>query len=287
MENTITNYYSAEKETLEKVAFEDLLISKSLSGFGVVSNVEVLKYMNNILQDSGLEASIDKLYAKNNLFNGIRGIEIDNDSIDKFPPMLSQTGGTLYDPRSLRFNRLAGSFKINSLANKESYGFIGFATSNKGYELAIGSEIAVCSNMCVMQADHRASTFGNAKIGDVTKLMNQLRNWISTYPEIRESNIETIARMKEIVATPKLISQTFGELYEMTHKKGGGIIGANTLSKTQSYYVKEFIEKDNSMTNIWDLYNLFTYHMKFDTLDFLNIFESNQKISEYLLTIEN
>ena len=287
MEQTTTKYYSADKEVLENVIFEDLLVSKSISGFGVVSHVDVLKHMNDTLIKSGLDVTLDKLYAKNNLNNGQRGIEIDNDSLEQYPSMQDQNGTTIYDPHSLRFNRLAGSFKVNLLADDESYGMIGFTATHRGYELAIGSEVSVCSNMCIMSADNRASTFGNAKVGDVKKLMDQLQAWIENYQQIREADIQKIAHMKEIVITKPIVQQTFGELYEKIHTKGSMILGAHTLSKTQNYYVKEFLAKDLELTNAWDLYNLFTYNMKFDTLDFSNIFESNQKMMKYLLTLQN
>jgi len=287
IEQTIKKHYSADKEVLENVAFEDLLISKSISGFGVVSHVDVLKHMYETLKKSGLDVTLDKLYAKNNLANGQRGIEIDNDMLERYPSKIDQRGTEIYDPRSLRFNRLAGSFKINSLTDDESYGFIGFTATHRGYELAIGSEVAVCSNMCIMNAENRASTFGNAKVGDIQKLMKKLEAWIENYKQIREADIQKIAEMKEMLIDIPKVQRAFGSLYEKIHTKGEMILGAHTLSKTQHYYVKEYLAKDRELTNVWDLYNLFTYNMKFDTLDFSNIFESNQKMMEYLLTLKN
>lgn len=282
-------YYSAKSEVVESLTFDDLLISKSISGFGVISNIDIIRHMNETLQKSGLDFTLDKMFAKNNLVNKTRGIEIDNDSLKQYPTIIDQKGETLYNPRSLRFNRVAGSFKIDSLASDESYGFIGFAATHRGYELAIGTEVRVCSNMCVLGAGHRVSTFGNAKIGDVNAMMKQLSDWTTTYPEIHEQNEEQIHLMKSLDVDPDYVRKTFGKLYELNHTKNEDmIIGANTLSKTQNYYVRNYYEKENSqIQNLWDLYNAFTYNLKFENTDFINIFEQNQKIAEFLLTHRN
>ncbi len=282
-------YYSAKAEVVESLTFDDLLLSKSISGFGVISNIDIIRHMNDVLLKSGLSFSLDKMFAKNNLINKTRGIEIDNDSLEQYPTITDQKGDILYDPRSLRFNRVAGSFKIDSLATDKSYGFIGVAATHRGYELAIGTEISVCSNMCVMGADHRISTFGNAKIGDVNSIMKRLTEWTQNYDEIHEQNEEVIQEMQSHRINQDYVRKTFGKLYELNHTKNEDmIIGANTLSKTQGHYVRNFYEKENAqIENLWDLYNAFTYNLKFDNTDFVNIFEQNQKIAEFLLNNKN
>lgn len=282
-------YYSAKAEVVESLTFNDLLLSKSISGFGVVSNIDIIRHMNDVLQQSGLQFSLDKMFAKNNLINKTRGIEIDNDSLEQYPTITEQNGNVLYDPRSLRFNRVAGSFKIDSLATDKSYGMIGFAATHRGYELAIGTEVRVCSNMCIMRSDHRISTFGNAKVGDVNAMMKKLSEWTNNYDEIHQQNEEQIALMQSLDIDENYVRKTFGKLYELNHTKNEDmIIGANTLSKTQGYYVRNYYEKENArIQNLWDLYNAFTYNLKFENTDFINIFEQNQNVCEFLLNNRN
>ncbi|MBN2617240.1 MAG: hypothetical protein JXR64_02885 [Spirochaetales bacterium] len=278
-------YYSAKSDVVESLTFNDLLISKSLSGFGIVSNIDIIRHMNDTLLDSGLEFNLDKIYAKNNLVNKTRGIEIDHDSLTQYPSITDQNGNILYNPHSLRFNRVAGSFKIDSLANGETYGFIGFAATHRGYELAIGTEVSICSNMCILNANNRISTFGDAKIGDVNAIMKRLKEWTNSYGEIDEQNKEKIALMQSLDIDENYVRKIFGKLYELNHTKNEEmIIGANMLSKTQKYYVNNFYEKEEvQIQNIWDLYNAFTYNLKFENTDFVNIFEQNQKIGDFLL----
>jgi len=283
-EQVIDKYYDVSKDVIESLTFNDLSRSKSISGLGIVSNIEIVRHMNEMLNKSPLDFVLDKMYAKNNRINGQDGIEIDHDSLEQFPTSVNDKEQTVYDPRSLKFNRVIGSFKIASKETEEMYGFIGFAATHKGYELAIGTEVSVCANMCILGPDHRIATFGSNKVKDVNAMMQQLQDWIDNYEEIQAENFAKIEELKNTLITERDVRVIFGDLYERTHRKPEHfILGAVQLSKSQDEYVHTHLESENNqIENMWQLYNAFTMGLKFDKVDFLNVFTQNQKIYEYL-----
>ena len=295
------NHYNITPGVSGAISLEDLKQSRSATaGFMQVSQTQFIDAITDVIEESGEKWNVGDIFFKNNTGRnpGVEILDITKESKEyqeKYAPVESGEM-MLQHPGILLFKRLTGVIELPSYSDSEQTGNIAFSISQNGFELAVGNEVSICSNMCIMNADHRIASFGQNKMSP-NEMILQLKKWVDNYKAIYEENIARIEKMKAFFVPASFANEIFGDLHRISllsskpplkaFSETNAPIGTITISKGQSKYLEETLVKQRGSTNMWDIYNDITYNMKPDEIDTLGMIQQNASLARYLLSVIN
>lgn len=185
------------------------------------------------------------------------------------------------------FDQLITKIDIPHIGNSDVQGAIALSYTKRGISVAFGLNVSICDNLCVLggqQMRTYKSAQGNALSWDAMKI--QLRDWISNLDQRLGMEVEIMTRMQaREINNEVAVDQVIGKLYQNAVKwryQNGpqapfDISGMSTF--VQNMHRKE---KDESMENVWDLYNWGTEVMKPELERLETLVESNRLYADFL-----
>ena len=161
---------------------------------------------------------------------------------------------------------------------------VAISYNDKGIELAMGTNIFVCSNMNIF-GGNKHSTYGADKINfdSMQQIMQAMfKNWMDTF----ERDCVVIEKMQETQLSEHKAKQMLGELlYEsvkcsLTKKEmselDNPIIKRSILNNSQCSRLSGFI-------NYWDFCQAGTENLKPTSSDFVSLYPAVQSFNSYVL----
>ena len=296
------NYYNISPNVSGVVTLEDLRISRSArAGLGKVAPVEFIDAVTEVIEAEGLEYDVHEMFYKNNSGRnpGIEILDINDETEERqieYAP-IERDKITLHHPSLLLFKRLIGVFKIKGFDDEEQFGNIAFSINQNGFEIASGLTVKVCSNMSILDAEQRVTTFGKDKVS-IDGMIDKLKDWTSNFNSYYDKNVEAMNKLRNTKLDMKQVNEVFGDLYRMNTLNNNtklkahlgtefAAIGHSIISKGQSTYLNEMFLNQRKETSAWDLVNDITLGMKADSVDTVTMFKDNSDLFQYMLNAIN
>jgi len=296
------NYYNISPNVSGAVTLEDLRLSRNATaGLGKVSPVQFIDEMSKIIDQSGLEYNIHEMFYKNNGGRnpGVEMLDITKETEERQLEYASVEKNkiTLHHPSLLLFKRLIGVFKMKGFQDDEQFGNIAFSINQNGFEIASGLTVKVCSNMSILSADQRITTFGKDKTS-IDGMIDKLKDWTSNYKSNYTENVNAMNQLRNTNLDTQQVNEIFGDLYRMNTLNNNtklkphlgahfAAIGQSTISKGQSTYLNETLLKQRENTTAWDLVNDITLGMKAENVDTVTMFKDNSELFQFMLNAIN
>ncbi len=187
------------------------------------------------------------------------------------------------------FRSMIGVLHLNSLKTDEMNMSIAYNITDKGVTLAMGTNIAICSNMTIMGASNVITTNGRKGL-PFDKFMELFHGWLPRIDETWNKYIDVIEEMKTIqLAGNGQIQELIGDLQiaatRRAYEKGyyDAPINLAELSKLTQGLIKkpEFLQEE-PMT-LWEIFNDFTEVSTHSEYNIDTKIEDHLKISDFLL----
>ena len=152
--------------------------------------------------------------------------------------------------------RATTKLNINHPSDTEHNMTVGVSYSEKGIQVAFGTNVRVCSNLSVF-GENVFSTWGDkAARVPFDKGMELLEKWVGNYAELRDRNGNIIKRLKEIEVAPERVEQLFGKLIRNAVMWNAGQKQYDTpFNVTQVHRMIEQGYANPTATTAWDITN--------------------------------
>ena len=176
---------------------------------------------------------------------------------------------------------------IPHIGNNDVNGTIALSYTKRGISVALGMNVSICDNLCIMGGQQMRTYKFYEKEGHSWETMKiHLRDWISNLDQRLGMEVEIMNRMMAREINDEVaIDQTIGKLYQnaIQWRYGNGPQAPFDISGMSSFVQnmqkKHGIEK---LENVWDLYNWGTEVMKPELERLENLTESNRLYADFL-----
>lgn len=173
--------------------------------------------------------------------------------------------------------------QFNMPGTKDLNPSIGMSFNKKGIQVVWGTNVMVCSNMCVF-GDNVISTYG-AQRTPFGKQMQLLEYWISKMDAMFADDVKIIDDMKTVPVSSERLSQSIGSLYQKAIEKAyspkAGLVAPINTS-TLSIIVQDMLKAESQIDTVWDFYNVGTAVIKPGNFNLEDIIPTNKAWGDFL-----
>jgi hypothetical protein len=294
MENSIVKpeekILDFDNNKVEILTFEELGHT-SLERFGgnELNGIRHYDFITKILEivtKLGFIHKTEKVYAANNkakLFQGVSVI-----------PELEETHGK-NSIRAHILRRILTRIVISDHEDNISNTAIAISYHQNGIEVAMGPNIKVCSNQCIMGSGRHLRTYGNERIPGHENMLEIIGEWLYTFREKRIEDQKLLEKMMNYDVDYPTMSKMVGELSLMRVGKDDLKMSVDyPLSQGQinrisrSYLEDVKTKKDNKESDIislYDVYNYGTAELKPDQMEIPNVLLQNAAFGDYIIDL--
>lgn len=181
-------------------------------------------------------------------------------------------------------NKVFARFKITNFMDALHADEIRFNFNDKGFELAYGKLVLVCTNGATMFRGDTLSNYGKDKLS-FDKIKDVFGAWMVGIEEKSTKYIDVINNMQKLSIDSRELIYTIGELQEKAVRQAylKGPDAPFNIGQVSSF-TKALLEEESKLpATVWDLYNVGTSIMQPVKMDTENIISSNVEWSEYLI----
>lgn len=186
-----------------------------------------------------------------------------------------------------------GTLYMKEKGDKEFSMAVAIACSERGITIAFGENVWACTNQCIF-GDRILSTYGSNSV-PYDKMLEVFREYMTRFDDIKQSEIETISKMKEVEINHNTMLEIVGELYYMSRsnnlagKAGQNMLNVSEVGKLMDSLIlvdgeeNHMMEKDLN-TNLWDFYNKGTTVLNpLHNTDPVHVLKPNSQLTSFLL----
>lgn len=254
-------------ETLQATYKENDVFGKPLRDiyhFSAISRILDLCHQN------GLKYEIQDIFAADNRSRQYPGVSI-------LPQVQATHGANAPEAHILR--RVYSTIRIHDGETDELTTNIAIAYHQDGLQVAFGTTVKICRNLCILGADKIVQNYGRGKISN-DEIFKSVDNWLQNFGNYQERDIRIIQAMKQIECTKTDVMQIIGMLTAIRVSYDSGIgdirerLGNYPLNQAQiSIFTENYLrfEQENPAVSLWDVYNLATHIYKPRTAEIPNI----------------
>lgn len=264
-----------ETDKIQTLDFETLQATyKENDAFGKpLKDIYHYQVINEILDRchrNGLKYEIQDIFASDNRSKQHPGVSI-------LPQVQASHGANAPEAHILR--RVYSTIRIHDGETDELTTNIAIAYHQEGIQIAFGTTVKICRNLCILGVEKMVANFGNGKISN-DKIFESVDNWLRDFGNYQERDIRIIQRMKEIECTKPDVLRLIGTLTAIRVAYDNGIgevrqrLNNYPLNQAQiSIFTDNYLrfEQENERVNLWDVYNLATHIYKPHTTEIPNI----------------
>lgn len=164
--------------------------------------------------------------------------------------------------------------------------------NERGIQLAFGNNVSICQNLNIW-GENIISTYGSGKRkSDFDTALDIYEKWLQDYEEHKETAIEAVTSLKNIVIEEPARLRIFGKLYEQAVMRNNREASAEApLNQTEctkmiraglEYRMGKTTMFDKTIT-AWDLTNWCTNVIKPETSDMVHLLTRNADINNFIL----
>lgn len=254
-------------ETLQATYRENDAFGKPLKD---VYHFQVINEILDRCNRNGLKYEIQDIFAADNRSKQYPGVST-------LPQVASQFGANAPEAHILR--RVYTTIRIHDGETDELTTNIAIAYHQEGLQVAFGTTVKICRNLCILGVEKMVANFGNGKISN-DKIFESVDNWLQNFGNYQERDIRIIQRMKEIECTKADVLRLIGTLTAIRVAYDNGIgevrqrLNNYPLNQAQiSIFTESYLrfEEENPRVNLWDVYNLGTHIYKPHSTEIPNI----------------
>jgi len=258
--------------------------------FNGIFHTDLIDRISSIIEKNGKNFDIQTIFAADNKNKNASGVTIN--------PLIEKEYGPLA-LQAYALRRVFTTIRINDMEDDETNTGMAIAFHQDGIQIAIGPNVKICHNQCILSAERTISNYGgDGKIKSIDKMMDIVDDWMHNFGEQRVHDQKVISQMKTIPCSYVDVLRLIGQLnvtrvVKDTKIKALKAHEANLgktypLNQTQisiftENYLEEVIKRGNSDMTLWDVYNISTDLYKAGRTDFPNIISQNIAWSEFLI----
>lgn len=233
-----------------------------------------------------LNYEIDEIFAAQNKNKKYPGVVI-------LPGIEQKYGPKAIEAHILR--RVFTTIQIRNWEDDELTTSIALAFHQDGIQAAIGPNVKICHNQCILSAKHYVTNYGKDKVS-TDCLFDTIEGWLSSYETEMNEERERIRKMKKKIVSPQEIYQLIGALtamrvaHDSTNRQIASLVDTYPLNQSQiTVFTEEVLNRlqIKPQLSVWDLYNIATELYKPGKSDIPVIMPQNlafvETISKYLL----
>lgn len=196
--------------------------------------------------------------------------------------------------------RVLGRVNIKDDEDDETNMAVAINYHQGGYQVAMGTNVKVCSNMSILSADNMMSSYGNNKMPDLQKVMEVLNEWMGDFQTKRANEKRIIQLMKDTRCSYNDVRRIIGHMTMLRVSKDNtdlrkdmanveSILNQGQISKFTEDYLLEYrlrggnaAEQREEYMSLWDVYNVGTNLTKAGVVDIPNVLNQNRNMGDFL-----
>lgn len=254
-------------ETLQATYKENDVFGKPLKD---IYHYQVINEILERCKRNGLKFEIQEIFAANNNSKQYPGVST-------LPQVQATHGQNAPEAHILR--RVYTTIRIHDGETDELTTNIAIAYHQEGLQVAFGTTVKICKNLCILGAEKMVKNYGNNKISN-DAIFQTVDNWLRDFGNYQERDIRIIQRMKEIECTKADVLRLIGTLTAIRVAYDNGIgevrqrLNNYPLNQAQiSIFTESYLrfEEENPRVSLWDVYNLGTHIYKPHTTEIPNL----------------
>jgi len=263
---TTTNRQLFVKERVEVLTLEELKRTVNARDIGTqsrtrpVAHFQFIEDIMKILTDAGQMPQLDHIYCAKS-------------SGTKIIPRIEESMQMEKVLEAWILDKVTGKIMIPALSDEMVQCCIAFSYHDKGLDLAFGTDVRDCTNMCIY-GSNILHTYGSKKDVNYERMMQVLKEWSTRLPEMHRNDMEIIGKMMKVNVTGWEMVRFLGKLMVLAVESNMGMKVVAPLNVTQVGEVTRGVitkkgEKfyEGPDCTLWEFYNFMTFVMKGDKAD--------------------
>lgn len=288
---TTTNRQLFVKERVEVLTLEELKRTVNARDIGTqsrtrpVAHFQFIEDIMKILTDAGQMPQLDHIYCAKS-------------SGTKIIPRIEESMQMEKVLEAWILDKVTGKIMIPALSDEMVQCCIAFSYHDKGLDLAFGTDVRDCTNMCIY-GSNILHTYGSKKDVNYERMMQVLKEWSTRLPEMHRNDMEIIGKMMKVNVTGWEMVRFLGKLMVLAVESNMGMKVVAPLNVTQVGEVTRGVitkkgEKfyEGPDCTLWEFYNFVTFTMKPSSSDISSLLVNiasfgNMIIEEYKIKLDN
>ena len=279
-------------EVLSLNELRQTYLEHNVQGQPMYNNIyhyDLIERIGQICSRHNLDYNIEEIFAAQSKRKGYDGVAI-------APHIEVQYGENALQAHALR--RVFTTIRINDNENEESNTGLVIAYHQDGIQLAIGPNIKVCHNQCILSLERTVQSYGgDSKVKDIDKMLDIVDDWMHNFATHRENDNKVLEMMKNINTNYSNVMELIGRLNAMrvardskhkSLKKNTSVEKMYPLNQAQisdftEKYLLKCVELQSTDMSLWEVYNLATELYKPGITDFTNIIPQNIAWTKFII----
>lgn len=260
-----------------------------------IHHYQLIDRVTSLLDQHKLTYRIEEIFAANNKDRNNPGVVVSPTAEEKY-------GKGSIESHCLR--RVYTTIKIENESDEETETGLAIAFHQNGIQVAIGPNVKICRNQCILSKDRYVATYGENKVKDLDKLFQVVDDWLHNFSDHRAIDMRILEQMKNVSLDYRQVAELVGHLtyYRVGYDSGliknfnPDEISMNTVNKyplnnsqindfVHAYlteYERRCIENIDTIMSLYDVYNIATNLYKADKMVIPNIMTQNLAWTEIL-----
>ena len=276
-------------ETLTLDELKQTYLEHNISGNPMHNGIyhyDLIERIGDICTNHGLDFVIADIFAAQNKRKGYEGVAV-------APHLEEKYGKNALQAHALR--RVFTTIKINTLEDDDSNTGLAIAYHQNGIQIAIGPNVKICTNQCILSKERIVQTYGANKVSDLNKVMEIVDDWMHNFNAHRAHDVNVLNKMKTIQTNYRDVMELIGNLTSIRVSKDSkhgslrGKIKLDTYPLTQAQiteftegYLLKCLMQESDVMSLYDVYNIATELHKPGITDMSNIIPQNAAWTELI-----
>lgn len=242
----------------------------------------LIQKMLDICKKHGLDYQVEEIFAAQNKHKTFPGVTINPEAEQIY-------GEKAVEAHALR--RVFTTVQILNGQTEELTTTLAIAYHQDGIQVAIGPNVKICHNQCVLSAERSACSFGKGKVS-IDGLFEKVDEWLENYDSQMNEDRERIRRLQSTVLSPMDIINIIGLLtslriaHDSKEKRLSEKVKVYPLNQGQiSIFGDNLLKLQLQKENItaWDVYNVATELYKPGKTDIPALIDQNAAFADFIL----
>lgn len=265
-------------QTLKRTHKENDIYGQPIRG---IYHYQVIDRITELCERYNLNYEVEEIFAAQNKNKNQPGVVI-------LPQVEEQFGDKAVEAHVLR--RVFSTIQIKNWETDELTTTLAIAYHQDGIQCAIGPNVKICHNQCVLGSSRSACNYGQGKVG-TEELFTVVDEWLKDFETYMNADREKIKRMKETVISAEQVYIIIGMLtamrvaHDSRDKRLSSQVDTYPLNQAQiSTFTEELLKAKQNKVSLtaWDVYNVATEIYKPMKSDFPTLIPQNVAFADMI-----
>lgn len=265
-------------QTLKRTHKENDIYGQPIRG---IYHYQVIDRITELCERYNLNYEVEEIFAAQNKNKNQPGVVI-------LPQVEEQFGDKAVEAHVLR--RVFSTIQIKNWETDELTTTLAIAYHQDGIQCAIGPNVKICHNQCVLGSSRSACNYGQGKVS-TEELFTVVDEWLKDFETYMNADREKIKRMKETVISAEQVYVIIGMLtamrvaHDSRDKRLSSQVDTYPLNQAQiSTFTEELLKAKQNKVSLtaWDVYNVATEIYKPTKSDFPTLIPQNVAFADMI-----